>query len=182
MGFEEVLLRFEGLRQSLCFDKRLVSVNSSSQDPTERAADLNGTSPIAPNVRDQKTKTDGRRPTASTFFNHPDLPLNFQDAPFKKASRIAGASGEESQPLMSRESFSPIRPNPISDATESPLSSSFPIERLADLIAKGRGELPSDLADVDRIQLITAIRQRLRQQMIFHISQALAVDLKGRKL
>lgn len=79
---------------------------------------------------------------------------------------------------MFRKSFSSIRPNTVSGATD---LSTDPIERLADLIAQGRADLPEDLEELDRERLVVAVRQQLRNRMRLHICQALAIDLEGQK-
>lgn len=79
---------------------------------------------------------------------------------------------------MFHKSFSSIRPSPVSGATD---LSTDPIERLADLIAQGRADLPEDLEELDRERLVVAVRRQLRNRMRLHICQALAIDLEGQK-
>lgn len=84
---------------------------------------------------------------------------------------------------MFRKSSTPIRPDSVSDetdsaSTENPLLSPLQVEQLADLIAQGRGDLPADLADLDRERVVAAVRQRFRNKMFLHICKALAVDME----
>jgi hypothetical protein len=51
------------------------------------------------------------------------------------------------------------------------------IDRWADLIAEGRGEIPSDLAPTYRDRLVLAARRRLRDRLVQHIARAIAARL-----
>ena len=53
------------------------------------------------------------------------------------------------------------------------------IDRLADLIAEGRAELPDDLPGPDLRRLTAAVRRRLRDRLVRLIARAVACRLHG---
>lgn len=78
---------------------------------------------------------------------------------------------------MSHPDSNPPRPPP--PQPPEPASGLTPdqIARWADRIADSRDDFPVDLADPDRSALADAVRDRLRDRLVWHVARAVAARL-----